>query len=108
MRLAPLILILLLPWTIAAQHGAGEMPHGHQNPSAAQDSTSSEMAPEAPTPSIDREQVRRDAAELSFLSQGIPGSADQVLSGTVPKDLNDRLKKIEKLAKRLRSEMRLQ
>jgi hypothetical protein len=50
-------------------------------------------------------QLRQQAAELVRLSQGVPQQIDQVAQGQLPKDLNGNLKQIEKLAKRLRSEL---
>ncbi len=50
-------------------------------------------------------QLRQEAAELARLSQAVPQQIDQVAQGELPKDLNGNLKQIEKLAKRLRSEL---
>jgi hypothetical protein len=50
-------------------------------------------------------QLRQQAAELARLSQTVPQQIDQVAQGQLPKDLNGNLKQIEKLAKRLRSEL---
>ena len=50
-------------------------------------------------------QLRQEAAELARLSQAVPQQIDQVVQGQLPKDLNGNLKQIEKLAKRLRSEL---
>ena len=50
-------------------------------------------------------QLRQEAAELARLSQAVPQQIDQVAQGQLPKDLNGNLKQIEKLAKRLRSEL---
>ena len=50
-------------------------------------------------------QLRQQAAELARLSQAVPPQIDQVAQGQLPKDLNGNLKQIEKLAKRLRSEL---
>jgi hypothetical protein len=50
-------------------------------------------------------QLRQEAAELARLSQAVPQQIDQVAQGQLPKDLSGNLKQIEKLAKRLRSEL---
>lgn len=50
-------------------------------------------------------QLQRDAQELARLAQLIPSEIQQVGSGRLPKDLNDQLKRIEKLAKQLRREI---
>ncbi len=50
-------------------------------------------------------QVKRDANELKRLVDALPPEIEQVTKGELPKDLNENLKKIEKLARRLRSEV---
>jgi len=55
----------------------------------------------------DASQIRREAAELAQLAATIPPDVSQATQGILPKDLKDRLKKIEKLSKRLRSELML-
>jgi hypothetical protein len=64
---------------------------------------------EAPLPpkskQLNVKQLREEAAELSQLSAGIPQGIEYVTKGQIPKDLNDRLKRIEKLAKHLRGEI---
>jgi hypothetical protein len=54
---------------------------------------------------VDPAALKREADELAKLSAAIPGQLDQVSQGQMPKDLADQLKKIEKLAKHLRSEV---
>lgn len=55
----------------------------------------------------DLEQVERDAGELAGLAQSIPTGVSQARKGVLPKDLRENLKRIEKLSKRLRSELSL-
>jgi hypothetical protein len=59
----------------------------------------------APVHRIDPARVRNQADELAKLASGIPSDIDQVGKGLLPKDLNDKLKKIEKLSKQLRQEL---
>ncbi len=54
---------------------------------------------------VDSTKLKSDAAELRELADALPASIDQVAKGVLPKDLSDNLKKIEKLAKHLRSEV---
>jgi hypothetical protein len=54
---------------------------------------------------VDSAKLKSDAAELRDLADALPASIDQVAKGVLPKDLSDNLKKIEKLAKHLRSEV---
>jgi len=54
--------------------------------------------------SVDPARLREEAEELAKLSAAIPTQVDQVNKGQIPKDVGDQLKRIEKLAKHLRSE----
>lgn len=56
-------------------------------------------------PRVDPGKLKRDAEELASLAQTIPPSINQTAKGVLPKDLPERLKKIEKLAKQLRSQI---
>ena len=56
-------------------------------------------------PKIDAAQVKRDAEELAKLAGEIPPGVEQANKGVLPKDLNERLKRIEKLSKQLRREL---
>ncbi len=47
--------------------------------------------------------LQRDAEELAKLASAIPSDVEQTTKGILPKDLDERLKRIEKLAKHLRS-----
>jgi hypothetical protein len=53
----------------------------------------------------DPARLEREARELTELSAQIPKQIAAVNEGQLPKDLTDQLKQIEKLAKRLRSEV---
>jgi hypothetical protein len=62
--------------------------------------------PLGPSPAMpDPVKLRREAEELAQLSAGIPPQVNLVVEGQLPKDLGAQLKRIEKLAKHLRSEM---
>ena len=54
---------------------------------------------------IDGAALSRDAAELARLSSIVPGHIEEFRGGKLHKDLADELKRIEKLAKHLRSEV---
>jgi len=54
---------------------------------------------------VDPAKLRRDADELAALAQSIPPEVDQTTKGVLPKDLSEKLKRIEKLAKQLRSQV---
>jgi hypothetical protein len=55
--------------------------------------------------SVDFAKVKSDADELLTLSQSVHSGVDNVGKGLLPKDLIDKLKQMEKLSKRLRSEL---
>ncbi len=62
--------------------------------------------PLGPSPIVaDPVKLKREAEELAQLSAGIPPRVSMVAEGKLPKDLGDQLKRIEKLAKHLRSEV---
>jgi len=50
-------------------------------------------------------QMQRNAKELADLARSVPPDIDVIAKGLLPKDLVNRLKKIEKLAKELRSQV---
>jgi hypothetical protein len=54
---------------------------------------------------VDVGKLKHDADELASLAQSIPNDVDATARGILPKDLNDKLKRIEKLAKHLRSDL---
>jgi len=49
--------------------------------------------------------MERESKELSELAQSIPGDVDLIKKGLVPKDVIEKLKRIEKLSKHLRGEV---
>ncbi len=53
----------------------------------------------------DPAKMKAEAAELRELADAMPGAMDQVSNGVLPRDLTDKLKKIEKLAKQLHSQV---
>lgn len=61
--------------------------------------------PAQQTRSVDSTKLKRDADELAALAASIPSAVDQTTHGLVPNDLMEKLKRIEKLSKRLRNEI---
>ena len=51
-------------------------------------------------------QVQHDADQLASLARALPDEVGQLAKGIRPKDLDEKLKDIEKLSKRLRSNLR--
>ena len=54
---------------------------------------------------LDPAKLRQERDEFTRLAQSVSGDLDQVARGKLPKDMADKLKRIEKLSKRLRSEL---
>jgi hypothetical protein len=54
---------------------------------------------------IDPAKLQRDADDLARAAQTIPSDVANIRRGTLPKDTLEKLKTIEKLSKRLRSEL---
>ena len=54
---------------------------------------------------LDPAKLKQEAEELAKLSAAIPSQIDLVSRGQLPKELNEQLKRIEKLAKHLRGEV---
>jgi hypothetical protein len=65
------------------------------------------LEPPAPlqTQRLDPVKLREEADELAKLAQLVPQDMGQVARGKLPKDAIDRLRRIEKISKHLRSEL---
>jgi hypothetical protein len=64
-----------------------------------------EATPELDTKAVQLEAIHHDAADLSTLSTSLQSDLEQLQKGMLAKDLAEKLKKIEKLSKKLRQEM---
>lgn len=62
-------------------------------------------APTTPSKHIDPVQLQQEADELARKAQTIPSDVASVRKGMLPKDVIEKLKQIEKLSKRLRTEL---
>jgi hypothetical protein len=56
-------------------------------------------------PKMNPAQLKHEPDELAQLANAIPSEIEQTLKGEFPKQLNENLKQIEKLSKRLRKEV---
>jgi hypothetical protein len=54
---------------------------------------------------VDVAKLSQNAHELAALAQSVPSEIEQATNGVLPKDLGEKLKRIEKLAKQLRSQI---
>jgi hypothetical protein len=59
----------------------------------------------SPKPRVDPLELRREAGQVLELSKSIQSDFDSVSRGLLPKDTIEKLKKIEKLSKHLRSQI---
>ncbi len=79
---------------------------GHHDPTP-QDRSANPDRQLAPRPAVDPAQLRKEADELAQLASTVPTEVSKAANGILDKDLQDRLRKIEKLSKRLRNELAL-
>ena len=82
---------------------------GLNNPPARQEVAKHPLVlepPQEPQPrKVDLAKLHQESLDLAQLAQSIPSDIDHVAQGKLAKDLPDKLKQIEKLSKRLRSEL---
>jgi hypothetical protein len=79
--------------------------HGHRDPTPQDRDVNPDR--QLATQQIDPAQLSKDANELAQLANSVPTEIENVKHGVVAKDLDKKLKRIEKLSKRLRSELSL-
>ncbi len=108
MTKAPFLAIVLLPCilSLGAQMKDVYVP-GVPPPPASMDPDHGKTAPDDPRLQrrTDPEKLQRDADDLARTAQTIPSDIASIRRGTLPKDTLQKLKEIEKLSKRLRSEL---
>jgi len=93
--------------TVAWWQSAQQLPPGHQ---AANDATRQSEKVEPPVgvhPTTTVAEVQRQADELLSLAQQVQTSAPRAAQGVLDKDLKEKLRRIEKLSKKLRDELAL-
>ena len=109
LRICSLLLLLCAHNSIAqsrpaysAHTGKPESPErlGYENPIS--------FPTEARSAKLDSKKLKADADTLAQLAQSVPSDIDKTADGVLPKNLPDKLKQIEKLAKRLRGELSAQ
>ncbi len=105
MRISIFLCVLLLSASAAFAQGPVP-PDGHlQADRAERDFEKTIPPPIHQQASVDFAKVKKDADQLLLLSQSIHSGIDDVGKGMLQKDLIDKLKQVEKLSKRLRSQL---
>jgi hypothetical protein len=104
MRTSTLLFAFLLSSSLTfAQHNG---PTGQRQADRAEDQFEKSVPPPVhQQSSVDLAKLKSDADELVVLSQSIHSGIGDVEKGMLPKDLAEKLKQVEKLSKRLRSEL---
>lgn len=90
-----------------AVDSGGQM-HRYPIPPKSADSEQSQPRPKsqtAKTPSRNPVELERMGRELAGLASTIPDDVQQFNKGLLPKEMTEKLKRIEKLAKQMRSEV---
>jgi hypothetical protein len=97
--------LLFLSVMICTSLGAGQR-HGFPKPPepAEKASTSGDTKPRLQH-RVEPLQLQREAREISDLAHTLPGDIDNVNRGLLPRDVIEKLKRIEKLSKQLRGEL---
>jgi hypothetical protein len=99
-----LIAALFFGFSLSAQ--SRPIPRGVREADQVEAQIEKNIPPPANTrPTIDSGKLQREADELAALAASIPSEVDQTAKGIFPKNLAEKLKRIEKLAKQLRSEL---
>lgn len=97
-------LLLLFPASGLSQ--GTPIPPGVRQADKAEDQTQKNIPPPMRQRThTDYAKARAEAEELSQLAGTIPVDVDQAAKGLLPKDVIDKLRRIEKLSKHLRSEL---
>jgi hypothetical protein len=109
MKRAPLLLggLVSIPFLAASFQLPANLPiyeaiRRHED----QEERNTPRLPEVPR-MINRAQIIAEAQELARLAGSVPDEVNEAGKGIVAKELGERLKKIEKLSKRLRNELAL-
>jgi hypothetical protein len=91
----------------SAQAQAKQIPPGVRQADQTEAQTQKDIPPPSITPTLhlDLAKLRQDADELARIAQTIPTDVASLQKGLLPKDMDGKLKRIEKLSKQLRSQI---
>ena len=100
------ILLMALSATATLQQNRPVPVGVRQGEEAVQQGQSSVPPPLYQATGPNSQQLQREANELATLAHSIPPAVGEFTKGVHAKDLDEKLKRIEKISKRLRSELR--
>jgi hypothetical protein len=104
-------LVLLLLLSVFPAYSQHPMNPGDNAPGPLPGTRPAELPPDRQTSALasrspeDIARLQQDAKELAELSASIPSDIDHVSKGMLPKDVLEKLKRVEKLSKHLRNEL---
>jgi hypothetical protein len=103
---APGLLVTLFAIFLVPAGSSGQRA-GFPNPPPPMDTENQTTTAQTPTLNrqVDMVQLQKEADELARTAQTIPDDMAALRKGTLPKDFIEKLKRIEKLSKRLRSQV---
>lgn len=102
---ASALLFVILFLSSAAMAQSRPIPPGIRQAEQNEAQNEKDIPPPIARRTIDFGKVKHDADELAVLAQSLPPDVDQTAKGILPRDLGAKLKRIEKLAKQLRSQL---
>jgi hypothetical protein len=108
MKVPPACFLFVLLGLCLSARGQSVPPGAPVSPGYGQPPPAAHVPPysrPAPAPRVDPAALQREARELLELSQAVQPDIESLRRGLLSKDLVDKLKRIEKLSKRLRSEI---
>lgn len=79
--------------------------NNYPKPPESMDPQNTGQVPATTSRRVDLLQLQRDADDLARKAQSIPSDVASVRKGMLPKDIIEKLKQIEKLSKRLRTQL---
>ena len=102
------LFLLLLLIAIALMGGSTGQRRTFPTPPAPAEREAPPTSPPAKLhdPRMDSVTMEREAKEMAALAASIPGDIEQMKKGLLPSDAFDKLKRIEKLSRDLRSQIR--
>jgi len=105
-----LLLFAMQPPTfgaLAIQTGRQRIPVGHSDANQATRDSENVEAPAPARPTVTKAQVMQQADELLSLAQEVHKGAEQATQGLLDHKMKEKLKRVEKLSKKLRDELGL-